>query len=579
MTEKRDEPNEKRTSRAVFPSALVFGGALLSSLFLHFNMYKGLGALEGLFPPRALPPSEVSFVVLDSSEPQPPEPQVAPTETETTQEPAPEEAPPERDRRAPRPRRVATPPVAAPPPPEPPPEPEPVLPTPTPAVPTPPAPPPPPQDERRSIVQHSDDPNVEPPPEARFLADESRQVEEETMAAMRNTLRDDAEQSAAQEEPSEADNEGNAPDELSADTRDVEGDDSRRVTQHEAEEAPARESEPPSTSRHASDQGSATSSSGGSQSAQGNPTLGREGGAAARGGGQPPGQDVIVTDQFGTFVVRAPLPSAVGSGPGAGGGAHIAGSGRGTAGEGRMAGRAGELGGGREALRGTQGGEQLGLSYSDFESVYGEEELRQAREARLEERRSRARGRSREREWAAFRSAIENYTPEVRIGNQTALNAAASPFASFLSDMHRRIHREFADRYIAGLGMSATEGLNDESLRTTLEISVNRDGSIHRVGIVRTSGNTLFDFGAFSSVWRAQPFPTPPDVILSGDGRAWLRWHFDRGPRHCGTWNAEPYMLRNTPDPVDDGEPSAPPPVPAPRSPAIAPTREEGIPG
>ena len=234
-----------------------------------------------------------------------------------------------------------------------------------------------------------------------------------------------------------------------------------------------------------------------------------------------------------------------------------------------MAGRAGELGGGREALRGTQGGEQLGLSYSDFESVYGEEELRRAREARLEERRSRSRGRSREREWAQFRAAIENYTPEVRIGNQTALNAAASPFATFLSDMHRRIHSEFVDRYIASLSPSSPDGLNDPALRTTLEISVNRDGSIHRVGIVRTSGNTLFDFGAFSSVWRAQPFPEPPDVILSGDGRAWLRWDFDRAQSHCWTSNAHPFIPRNTPDPVDHGEPPAasttPGPAPAPR--------------
>lgn len=439
---------------------------------------------------------------------------------------------------------------------------------------------PPPPDQRRSIVQHSDDPNVEPLPEAQFLADQSRRVEEETMAALRNTLRDDAVPSATSETPSEAEEEGNATDELSAELRDVDGDESRRVTLHEAEERPSRETEPPSTSRTASDQGSATSTSGGQQSAQGNPTLGREGGAAAHGGGQPPGQDVVVTDQFGSFVVRAPLPGPAGTGPGNGGGTYVAGSGRGRTGEGRMAGRAGELGGGREARSGTQRGDQLGLSYSDFETVFGEEELERAREARLEERRSHARGRGRAREWAAFRAAMENYAPEVRIGNQTALNAAASPFATFLHDMHNRIHGEFVERYIASIGSSTTEGLNDLSLRTTLEIAVNQDGSIHRVGIVRTSGNTLFDFGAFSSVWRAQPFPTPPAIILSGDGRAWLRWSFDRGQSHCWTSNAEPFILRNTPSPTDPGVPSSPPaPATAPRSPAIAPRDEEGVPG
>ncbi len=321
-----------------------------------------------------------------------------------------------------------------------------------------------------------------------------------------------------------------------------------------------------STSQHASDQGAATGATGGEQSQAGTPTRGQESGVQARGGGQPPGRDVLVTDRFGSFVVRVPEPQPAGSGPGAGGGARVEGPGQGSRGDGLLAGRTGTRGGGAEAQRGTRAGEQLGLSYSQFESVFGEEELRHAREARLEERRSRSRGRSREREWSEFRAAIENYTPEVRPGNQTALNAAASPFATFLSDMHRRIHREFADRYIAGLSPGAPEGLNDPSLRTTLEISVNQDGSINRVGIVATSGNTLFDYGAFSSVWRAQPFPRPPSIILSGDGRAWLRWHFDRGPRHCGTWNAEPYMLANA-GPVDTGEP--PLPDEAPSSPGL----------
>ncbi|MFN7698579.1 MAG: hypothetical protein ACK5U8_11820, partial [Deltaproteobacteria bacterium] len=158
-----------------------------------------------------------------------------------------------------------------------------------------------------------------------------------------------------------------------------------------------------------------------------------------------------MSDRFGSFVVRVP-DARSGSGPGTGGGARVEGPGQGSSGAGRLAGRAGERGGGAQARAGARGGEQLGLSYAEFESVFGEEELRQEREARLEERRSRSRGRARAAEWNAFRAAIENYTPEVRPGNQTALNAAASPFATFLSDMHRRIHREFADRYIAGLG-------------------------------------------------------------------------------------------------------------------------------
>jgi hypothetical protein len=74
---------------------------------------------------------------------------------------------------------------------------------------------------------------------------------------------------------------------------------------------------------------------------------------------------------------------------------------------------------------------------------------------------------------------------------------------------------------------------------------VNPDGSIFTVGIIETSGHTLYDLGAFTAVWRAQPFPHPPSIILSGDGHAWLHWRFDRNPRQCGTWNAEPFLLDN----------------------------------
>lgn len=558
-----DAPSSREPGRALIPSAAVLAIALFVSGSLHINVYAGLAALRSfLDATRPTEPIEVSYVVVDPGEPTEPAAEPLPDPAVASDPAASPPAPSERAARErprvapPRERPAPATPPPAPPPPEPPPE----LAVPTPPAPAPPQPPPP--DDRRSIVQQSDDPEVEND-DARFLADQARIVEEETIANLRNTLRDDAEPTAASEEADPtATAEGNADESESADLRDVDGDDRRRVTQHEAEQRPAESTEA-STSRQASDQGSATSVEGGASSQAGTPTRGQEAGAQARGGGQPPGRDVLVTDRFGSFVMRVPEPTPEGTSPGSGGGTHVEGPGQGARGDGRLAGRAGERGGGAERAQGTRGGSELGLSYSDFESVFGEEELRREREARLEERRSRSRGRSREREWQAFRAAIENYTPEVRPGNQTALNAAASPFATFLSDMHRRIHREFADRYIAGLGPGAPEGLNDPSLRTTLEISVNEDGSIHTVGIVRTSGNTLYDFGAFASVFRAQPFPRPPGVILSGDGRAWLRWHFDRGPRHCGTWNAEAYMLANGTGPVDRGEPDEDPGAPA----------------
>ena len=140
----------------------------------------------------------------------------------------------------------------------------------------------------------------------------------------------------------------------------------------------------------------------------------------------------------------------------------------------------------------------------------------------------------------------------VKPGNQTALNAAASPFAAYLAEMHRSIHREFAMRFLPSLPVVGG-AFADPSLVTRLEIIVNNDGSLHQVGVVRTSGFTPFDYGAWNAVTRAAPFPQPPKRILSGDGRVYLRWDFYNNERQCGTFNAEPFIL---PNPGGDPKPS-----------------------
>lgn len=548
-------PKKRSESALLLPPAIVLGLALLGSLAVHVPIYAGLGTLEHLLDRAGSRSAEaVEFTLLDPTTPSDiitpnPAPDENTDETEEVREqaapdPEPETARPETRPRQERPRqerRVRSETRA---------EPE-AVPTP----PRPPAPPPPPIDERRAIVQRSDDPPEEAPPDARFLADQARDVEEETVARVTNTLRDDPEPTPGERHESADEAPGDSDEHVAADLRDVEGDDRRRVVREEAEAPPAEAAEasvspqPRPRTAESLDQGTDESPR------EGRRVRSREGGARAMGGGEQSMEEVVISDGFGTFVVRRPRRAEAGTGEGEAGGPRRDGRGMGAQGEGLAMGPSGRRhGGARRAGEGHQGGPRLGVSWSQFESIYGEEELRHARQARLEERRSRSRGASRQAQWEAFRSAIENYIAEVRPGNQTALDAAASPFATFLSDMHRRIHREFSDRYLASLGLDASGGVNDPTLRTTLEISINEDGSIHRVGVVATSGNILHDFAAFNSVMRAQPFPSPPDAILSADGRAWLHWSFDRGPRQCFTGNARPFMLANARE-IDRGEP------------------------
>ncbi len=219
--------------------------------------------------------------------------------------------------------------------------------------------------------------------------------------------------------------------------------------------------------------------------------------------------------------------------------------------------------GGRAGRTGTHGSPGVNVSpsrlgWNSLNQMYGHEQLAEERQAWAASRRSSAgNGGSaqRQEDWKAFRGAIENYVAQVKPGNQTALNTAASPFATYLAQMHRRIHEEFADRFLRLLPADSTSPFSNPSLLTTLEIVLNGDGSLHRVGVVRTSGLMPFDQGAFLAVRRAAPFGVPPGAIRSPDGRVYVHWGFYRNQRQCGTFNARPFLLRGG-APVETGLPS-----------------------
>jgi TonB family protein len=204
----------------------------------------------------------------------------------------------------------------------------------------------------------------------------------------------------------------------------------------------------------------------------------------------------------------------------------------------------------------TPGGINLNLNPQSAVAAIGNDTLARERVADGERRRSEHAGHWRPVGIERWRSAIENYVPSVKAGNQTALNTARSPFASYLNQVHARIHPIFADAFLASLdALPASNPMNRPEIYTSLEIVLDREqGRIQRMGVTRTSGVTAFDVAALESVSRAQPFGPPPEVILSPDGNVYFHWEFHRGVEACGTANAHPFMLRTQPK-------SAPPPL------------------
>jgi hypothetical protein len=219
----------------------------------------------------------------------------------------------------------------------------------------------------------------------------------------------------------------------------------------------------------------------------------------------------------------------------------------------------------------TTNGVNLNLAPRTAIAAIGVDQLARERLVDGERRKSAHLGSWHPMDPSRWRSAIENYVPSVRPGNQTALNTARSAFAGYLNAIHNRIHPIFADSFLGSLdNLPASHPMNNEQLSTEIEIILDQQsGNVVRMGVTKFSGITAFDIAALDSVKRAAPFGTPPSEIVSPDGNVYLHWEFHRNSEACSTFNARPFILKAQPGtaptevtpPVPPSDPSeAPPP-------------------
>jgi hypothetical protein len=200
------------------------------------------------------------------------------------------------------------------------------------------------------------------------------------------------------------------------------------------------------------------------------------------------------------------------------------------------------------------------LQLDDYERLVGKDKVDAERE--LAARVASAKKGRWEKKFEAVKSALENFTPDVRPGNQTALKTRAHPFAVYVARMHRRIHELWGFGFLAALdSKGADHPLNDFELWTNLEVSLNPDGSIYKTTVTHNSGNGDFDVAALDTVLSGGPYGETPEEIRSVDQRVYLRWAFYRNWRQCGTFNVEPYILTDIPGgvvPIEEGAGAGP---------------------
>ncbi|MFH2007336.1 MAG: TonB family protein [bacterium] len=183
---------------------------------------------------------------------------------------------------------------------------------------------------------------------------------------------------------------------------------------------------------------------------------------------------------------------------------------------------------------------KLRLTPQDADRIYGKQWAQQWKQRHA---RRGARGPKSQR-WAKIKAALANYIPEVKEGNQTALKTRAHPFARYIAFMHRKIHPRWGDGFLVDLDrLPAADGFNDYTRWTKLEIVLNRQGQVVKVGIVKPSGYLPFDVAALDVVFSAGPFGAPPQAIVSPNGNVYMHWEFWRNHRQCGTFGVNPFIL------------------------------------
>jgi len=209
------------------------------------------------------------------------------------------------------------------------------------------------------------------------------------------------------------------------------------------------------------------------------------------------------------------------------------------------------------------------LTPAGVATIFGDEYLDADQEKARNTRLAKHRGIFKGGDFERFRAAIENYDPSVKPGNQTSLNAARVPFASYINKMHNRIHPVFAGGFLRSLsGLDPSDKLANMKLITHMEIVLDaKTGKLVRLGITKPSGVTALEVAAMRSIEQVAPFGAAPEAIVSPDGKVYLHWEFHRDPYFaCTSRFARPYLLKSAP--------KVPLPTPLPPRPEVPRTAE-----
>lgn len=193
------------------------------------------------------------------------------------------------------------------------------------------------------------------------------------------------------------------------------------------------------------------------------------------------------------------------------------------------------------------------ITWNIFEKSYGADRLKREREEYqnelYEKRRSHgAFGKSS----AKVLAALKNNRSWVRGAHTVPIGDSMDEFRNFIEIVHHEIHEIFAHEFLESLNrLPMSDPLNDFDMKAMLEFEILANGQEANVHVIKTSGHAVFDAAAVDAVYRAFPVVPPPEAILSWNRRVYMRWGFYRNNRMCGTFNAEPYIIKQPDGPKE----------------------------
>lgn len=172
------------------------------------------------------------------------------------------------------------------------------------------------------------------------------------------------------------------------------------------------------------------------------------------------------------------------------------------------------------------------------------EEYERTKDSERHASKGRASAHPSEKRWKEIKAGIENYIAEVRPGRVTSLRTRANPFAKYISAVHRNIHPLWGDGFLVDWSSKDPDDpMNKRDRWAMVEMVVNGDGTLHKAGLVKSSGYLPYDAAAMDVVFSAAPFVRAPANIRSADGKVYMHWRFHRNHRQCGTFGVDAYIL------------------------------------